>query len=116
MPLPSTTLRKVVCSGLLPIIGLLPFIVLLHRDFAEFQSAAPLAARTQSIPFTPARAVAAVIAVASVFVGIPRFAIQLDSFPELVGASGRRHVVFLAYCITFFAFIYFTAPSNYWIW
>ena len=116
MPTSPTTLRQLICTGLLPFIGFLPFIVLLHRDFAEFQSTSPATARTQHVPFSPARAVASVIGIVSVCIGIHRFAAQLDAFPPLAGTSWQRLCVLFAYCIAFFGFIYFTPPPNYWVW
>ena len=113
-----SSLKQLIFAALLPLIGFLPFQFFLHRDFAHFQLNSPVVTISQKIPFSRERAVAALCAMACAGSGILLLAFRLDVFPPLAGAehSWRRLAIFFAYVVVFFAMIYFTAPTNYFVW
>jgi hypothetical protein len=105
------SLKQIILAGFLPVIGMIPFEIFLHRDFARFQQLAPIAAATQKVPFTDARLGAAVGGLICVIVGflLLGFYCLRSSRPRLAA------LILLAYMIAFFAAVYFTAPSGYWV-
>src|ERR1700722_11887632 len=109
MPIRSINLKQLSVAVLLPLIGFVPFLILLRRDFIAFQQFTPqVAATTQGVPWTWERAIAALVAIICLTVGIHRLAYQSFS-PSDSMASNRswgRLIFLVAYMVFLFSLIY----------
>src|SRR5436309_213091 len=111
--------KQLLWAILLPLIGIIPFIVFLRRDFAAFQLLAPhAAATTQAVPWTWERAIAALVALVCVVSGL--FQLGYRSFassgPMASGASWQRLIVLWGSMLLLALLVYLASPKGYFIW
>ena len=115
----TVKLRSLLWALLFPLVGIVPFLVFLRRDFAAFQLLdPPAAAEDQAVPWSWERSIAALIALACVTAGL--FQLGYRSFagsgPLANGTSWQRLLILLV-CMGLLALlVYFLSPRGYFIW
>jgi hypothetical protein len=112
-------LRALLWAFLLPLVGMIPFLVLLRRDFGAFKLLHPqAAANDQGIPWTWERAVAALVALVCVAAGLLQLGYRsFASSGALASGTSWKRLLILFACICVWALlVYFLSPNGYFVW
>ena len=119
MPTASIKLRQLLWAFLLPVVGTVPFLLFLRRDFAAFRVLDPQAvAADQAVPWTYERAIAALVALVCVASGLILLAYRsfADSGPMARAASWQRLGIIWACLLVLALLIFLCSPRGYFIW
>jgi hypothetical protein len=115
----SVKFRSLLGALLLPLVGFIPFLVFLRRDFAAFQLLDPqAAAEHQPVPWTWERAIAALVAVMCVAAGLIQLGCRsfATSGPLASVTSWQRLFILLVCMGLLVLLVYVLSPRGYFIW
>ena len=115
----TVKLRSLLWALLLPLAGIVPFLVFLRRDFAAFQLLDPqAAAKDQAVPWTWERAIAALVALTCVAAGLFRLGYRsFASSGPLARVASWQRLLILLLCIGLLALlVYVLSPRGYFLW
>lgn len=115
----SIKLKQLLWAIVLPLLGIIPFLLFLRRDIAAFHLLDPqAAATTHAVPWTWERASAALAALVCVASGL--FQLGHRSFassgPMASGASWQRLIILWGCMLLLALLVYLVSPKGYFVW